>query len=57
MPPLVARPTVVPFVTAWSGETLGPESDLTVLLTPGPRLGYKRPARRIAIPQGLCGRG
>jgi len=43
MPPLIARPTVVPFVTAWSGEHLGPESDLTVLLTPEPRLGYKAP--------------
>ncbi|EFL24015.1 conserved hypothetical protein [Streptomyces himastatinicus ATCC 53653] len=41
MPPVIARPTVVPFVTAWSGEPLGPESDLTVQLTPGPRLGYK----------------
>lgn len=32
-PPLIARPAVVPLVTAWSGEHLGPESDLTVLLT------------------------
>ncbi len=38
MPPLIARPIVVPFVTAWSSEHFGPESDLTVLLTPEPRL-------------------
>ena len=43
MPPIIARPTIVPFVTAGSSEHLGPESDLTILLTPELRLGYKAP--------------